>query len=140
VIALGDAAAVPDLVKGGGAVCPPTAQHATRQARIAAANVAAALHGGKPHVYSHKDLGMVIDLGGAQAVARPLGMSMTGPLAQLVTRGYHLATVPGYRAKARVLGNWALHAAAGDDLIRLGFLDTRTGAAVDLDHTVAAPV
>ncbi|MEV4258639.1 FAD-dependent oxidoreductase, partial [Spirillospora sp. NPDC049652] len=139
VIALGDAAAVPDLVKGGGAVCPPTAQHATRQARIAAANVAAALHGGKPHVYSHKDLGMVIDLGGAQAVARPLGMSMTGPLAQLVTRGYHLATVPGYRAKARVLGNWALHAAAGDDLIRLGFLDTRTGAAVDLDHTVAAP-
>ncbi|MCP2341311.1 NAD(P)/FAD-dependent oxidoreductase [Actinomadura rupiterrae] len=139
VIALGDAAAVPDLAKGGGAICPPTAQHATRQAKVAAANVAAALRGRQPRLYRHRDLGMVVDLGGAQAVARPVGVSLTGPVAQAVTRAYHLSTVPGYRAKARVLGNWSLHAAAGDDLIRLGFLDTRTGAAVDLDHTVATP-
>ncbi|MEV5574290.1 FAD-dependent oxidoreductase [Spirillospora sp. NPDC052269] len=138
VIALGDAAAVPDLAKGGGAVCPPTAQHATRQARVAAANIAAGLHGRPVRRYSHRDLGMVVDLGGTQAVARPLGLSLTGPLAQAVTRGYHLSTLPGYRAKARVLAQWSLHAVAGDDLIRMGFMDARTNTAVDLGHTVAA--
>lgn len=33
LFALGDAAAVPDLVAGGSALCPPTAQHALRQGR-----------------------------------------------------------------------------------------------------------
>ncbi|MFC5187495.1 NAD(P)/FAD-dependent oxidoreductase [Actinomadura harenae] len=141
VVALGDAAAVPDLVKGGGAVCPPTAQHATRQARVAAANIASGLRGRREvRLYAHRDLGLVVDLGGAQAVARPLGVDLTGPVAQALTRGYHLSTLPGFRAKARVLGQWAVHAVAGDDLIRLGFLDPRTGAAIDLGHTVATPV
>ncbi|MQY08588.1 NAD(P)/FAD-dependent oxidoreductase [Actinomadura macrotermitis] len=138
VYALGDAAAVPDLVKGDGAICAPTAQHATRQARVAADNVLASLRGGEPRVYRHQDLGMVVDLGGSQAVARPLGISLTGVPAQAVTRGYHLATVPSLRARSRVLGDWLLHNVAGDDLIRLGFLDTRTDDLADLKHTVTA--
>ncbi|MGK5552111.1 NAD(P)/FAD-dependent oxidoreductase [Actinomadura kijaniata] len=136
VFALGDAAAVPDLARGDGAICPPTAQHATRQARAVAHNVAASLTGREPRPYHHRDLGMVVDLGGPQAVARPLGVPLTGVPAQAVTRGYHLSTVPSLRAKARVMGDWLLHSLAGDDLIRLGFLDTRTGRQVDLEHSV----
>lgn len=45
VFALGDSAAVPDLDVGGGAVCPPTAQHAMRQGKAVAENVVAALRG-----------------------------------------------------------------------------------------------
>ncbi|MBW8483312.1 NAD(P)/FAD-dependent oxidoreductase [Actinomadura parmotrematis] len=135
VFALGDAAAVPDLATGDGAICPPTAQHATRQARVAAHNVLASLHGTETAEYRHEDLGLVVDLGGSQAVARPLGVSLTGVTAQAVTRGYHLATLPGMRAKARVLGDWLLHNVAGDDLIRLGFLDTRTDRMADVEHS-----
>ncbi|MDL4777101.1 NAD(P)/FAD-dependent oxidoreductase [Actinomadura xylanilytica] len=136
VFAVGDAAAVPDLDKGGDAICPPTAQHATRQARTAARNVVASLHGGEPRPYRHRDLGMVVDLGGSQAVARPLGVPLTGVPAQAVTRGYHLATVPSARAKARVLGDWLLHNVAGDDLIRVGLMDPATGSLADVEHSL----
>ncbi|WP_173093520.1 NAD(P)/FAD-dependent oxidoreductase [Actinomadura verrucosospora] len=136
VYAVGDAAAVPDLVRGGDAMCPPTAQHATRQARVAAHNIAASLLGHEPREYRHKDLGLVVDLGGVQAVARPFGVELTGIVAQAVTRGYHLLTVPSASARARVLGQWLIHAAAGDDLIRLGLLDPRTSSLVDVEHSL----
>jgi NADH dehydrogenase len=38
-------------------------QHATRQAPVAADNVAASLRGGIPREYRHHDLGLVVDLG-----------------------------------------------------------------------------
>lgn len=137
VFGLGDAAAVPDLHKGDGAVCPPTAQYAMRQAKVAAHNVVAAVRG-KPFLeFRHKDLGLVVDLGGTEAVARPLGRELRGLPAQAITRGYHLAALPSFRARARVGANWALHAMAGDDFIRLGFLAGRTGALSDFEHTHA---
>ncbi|MGP4028571.1 hypothetical protein [Actinomadura sp. 3N407] len=74
VFALGDAAAVPDLERGNGAGCGPTAQHATRQARTAARNVVASLDGRDLGVYRHRDLGLVVDPGGGRVVARPFGV------------------------------------------------------------------
>ncbi|MFI1580124.1 NAD(P)/FAD-dependent oxidoreductase [Embleya sp. NPDC020630] len=137
VFALGDAAAVPDLAKGDGAICPPTAQYAHRQAKIAAANVVAALRGQPLSAFRHKDLGLVVDLGGTQAVARPLGYEMRGLPAQAITRGYHLLTVPSIRARTRVLSNWIQHAFAGDDLVRLGFMSDQDGRMGNLEKTDA---
>lgn len=67
-------------------------------------------------------------------MARPFGIELTGLPAQLVTRGHHLATVPSVRA--RVLGDWLLHSAAGDDFTRLGLVDTRTSGLADLEHSL----
>ncbi|NED90537.1 NAD(P)/FAD-dependent oxidoreductase, partial [Streptomyces sp. SID11233] len=89
VFALGDAAAVPDLTKGEDAICPPTAQHAMRQGRIAADNVLATILHQPLRPYVHKDLGLVVDLGGHDAVSRPLGINLSGLPAQAVARGYH---------------------------------------------------
>ncbi|MFD8828119.1 NAD(P)/FAD-dependent oxidoreductase, partial [Streptomyces sp. NPDC059605] len=89
VFALGDCAAVPDLSKGDGAVCPPTAQHAMRQGRRAADNLIATLRNQPLKPYVHKDLGLVVDLGGKDAVSKPLGVEMHGIAAQAVARGYH---------------------------------------------------
>ncbi|MFD5645573.1 NAD(P)/FAD-dependent oxidoreductase, partial [Streptomyces anulatus] len=61
VFSLGDAAAVPDLAKGDGAVCPPTAQHAMRQGRVLADNLIASLRHQPLRDYVHKDLGLVVD-------------------------------------------------------------------------------
>jgi NADH dehydrogenase len=109
--AAGDAAAVPDLAAGGrspGAVpdTPPTAQHAQRQGAVLGRNVAASLGYGTARPYRHRDLGLVADLGGWDAVARPLGIRLTGPLAKLVTRGYHLYALPSTANRVRVAADW----------------------------------
>ncbi|MFF9813450.1 NAD(P)/FAD-dependent oxidoreductase [Streptomyces sp. NPDC014006] len=140
VFACGDAAAVPDLDEPG-SYTPMTAQHAWRQGKVAAQNVAASLTGGALRSYRHRNLGFVVDLGGAQASANPLGLSLSGPVAGLVTRGYHLAAMPGNRV--RVAADWLLDAVLPRQGVQLGLvrswsvpLDT---ASPELARTPGAP-
>ncbi|MFI0239093.1 NAD(P)/FAD-dependent oxidoreductase [Streptomyces sp. NPDC016845] len=137
VFALGDAAAVPDLVKGGDAVCPPTAQHAMRQGWMAARNVLAAVRGTPLTPYRHKDLGLVVDLGGIQAVSKPMGVQLTGLPAQIVARGYHLGALRTVTARFRTAANWGLNALAGDDFVRTGFQRNRPATLKDFEMTDA---
>jgi NADH:quinone reductase (non-electrogenic) len=113
--AVGDAAAIPDLAReaapGESApVTAPTAQHAQRQGNVAAYNIAASLGRGRAREYRHKDLGLVADLGGRNAVAKPLGIELTGLPAKVVARGYHLLALPSTPQRARVLSDWLLNA------------------------------
>ncbi|MGI4896567.1 MAG: NAD(P)/FAD-dependent oxidoreductase [Janthinobacterium lividum] len=115
VWAVGDAAAVPDLAKpkpadGPQPVTPPTAQHAQRQGTQVGKNIAASFGVGMAKDYVHKDLGLVADLGGVTAVAKPLGVELTGVPAKLVARAYHLYALPAMSNRIRVLTDWALHA------------------------------
>ncbi|QFR96533.1 NAD(P)/FAD-dependent oxidoreductase [Streptomyces tsukubensis] len=119
VFACGDAAAVPDLVNPG-SVTPMTAQHAWRHGKTAARNVAASLGMGSKHPYRHHDLGFTVDLGGVKAAANPLGVSLSGPLAGAVTRGYHLAAMPGNRV--RVAADWLLDAVLPRQAVQLGLV------------------
>ncbi|MFE4974094.1 NAD(P)/FAD-dependent oxidoreductase [Kitasatospora sp. NPDC056651] len=137
MFALGDAAAVPDLAKGDGAVCPPTAQHSARQGRAVADNVIASLRQQPLEPYYHKDLGLVVDLGGKDAVSKPLGVELRGVPAQLVARGYHLMAMRTNAAKFRVGANWLLNATAGDDFVRTGFLARQPARLRDFEYTDA---
>ncbi|MEV7773997.1 NAD(P)/FAD-dependent oxidoreductase [Kitasatospora sp. NPDC086791] len=137
VFALGDAAAVPDLAKGDGAVCPPTAQHSARQGRVVADNVIASLRNQPLEPYYHKDLGLVVDLGGKDAVSKPMGVELRGVPAQLVARGYHLMAMRTNVAKFRVGANWLLNASAGDDFVRTGFLARQPARLRDFEYTDA---
>ncbi|WP_431677481.1 NAD(P)/FAD-dependent oxidoreductase [Kitasatospora sp. KL5] len=137
VFALGDAAAVPDLAKGDGAVCPPTAQHSARQGKAVADNVVAALHNQPLEPYYHKDLGLVVDLGGKDAVSKPVGVELHGVPAQLVARGYHLMAMRTNAGKFRVGANWLLNATAGDDFVRTGFLARQPARLQDFEYTDA---
>jgi NADH dehydrogenase len=123
VFALGDCAAVPDLSKRregvDDAMCPPTAQHAMRQGKVAADNVISEMAGRPLRDYVHKDLGLVVDLGGPRAVAKPLGIPLSGVPAQVATRGYHVMAMPSMRNRLRVMGNWLSHGVAGDDMLRV---------------------
>src|SRR5262249_57429956 len=58
--------------------------------------------------YRHRDLGFVVDLGGAQAAANPFGIRLAGLPAKAVTRGYHLLAMPTNRI--RIAADWALDA------------------------------
>jgi NADH dehydrogenase len=119
VFACGDAAAVPDL-DNPGSFTPMTAQHAWRHGRVAAQNVAASLGVGERRPYRHRDLGFVVDLGGVQAAANPLGVPLSGPPAALVTRGYHLAAMPGNRV--RVAADWLLESVLPRQAVQLGLV------------------
>jgi len=119
IYACGDCAAVPDLTRPG-QVCGMTAQHAVRQGRLVARNVAASLGIGQARAYKHHDEGFLVDLGGLAAAANPLGVPLSGPPANAVTRGYHLFAMSGNRL--RVLTDWALNAATSPDVTTLGVI------------------
>ncbi|MFI6851453.1 FAD-dependent oxidoreductase [Streptomyces sp. NPDC050416] len=120
LFACGDVAAVPDLDKPG-SYTPMTAQHAWRHGKVAAQNVAASLGlGGERKPYRHRDLGFVVDLGGAKAAANPLGVPLSGVPAGAVTRGYHLAAMPGNRV--RVAADWLLDAVLPRQAVQLGLV------------------
>ncbi|MET9551865.1 NAD(P)/FAD-dependent oxidoreductase [Streptomyces sp. NPDC006645] len=123
VFACGDAAAVPDLTRPG-QYTPMTAQHAARQGKVAGRNVAASLGYGEWQTYAHHDLGFLVDLGGIKAAANPLGVPLSGPLAGAVTRGYHLAAMPGNRV--RVAADWMLDAVLPRQAVQLGLVRSYT--------------
>jgi NADH:ubiquinone reductase (H+-translocating) len=101
VFSAGDAAAVPDVTQPG-KITPPTAQHATRQGKVLARNVAASLGYGKKKNYKHRNMGLVVDLGPRYAVANPLNIQLSGFPAKAVTRAYHLYAIP------RFVNRWAV--------------------------------
>jgi NADH dehydrogenase len=119
VFACGDGAAVPDATRPGQATAM-TAQHAQRQGKLVARNVAASLGHGTGRRYKHHDLGFVVELGGRDAAANPLHVPLAGLPAKVVTRGYHLAAMPGNRI--RTAADWALDAVLPRQTVQLGLV------------------
>lgn len=119
VYACGDAAAVPDLTKPG-EITGMTAQHAVRQGRTAARNIAAIYGTGRRRPYKHHDLGFVVDLGGTKAAANPLRIPLAGLPAKVVTRGYHLLSLPGNRI--RTATEWLLDTLLPRQTVQLGLV------------------
>jgi NADH dehydrogenase len=119
IFACGDAAAVPDLTRPG-EITPMTAQHAQRQGKIVAHNVAASYGQGSRRQYKHRDLGFVVDLGDSAAAANPLGIPMSGLAAKAVTRGYHLLAMPSNRTRIAV--DWVLDAVLRRQIVQVGLV------------------
>lgn len=107
VWALGDCAAVPDPAQAG-APCPPTAQHAMRQGTRVARNVAATLGHGRKRPFRFRTIGLVVDLGRRQAVAKILGVKLRGSPAWFCARTYHLMAIPGLGRRLRLLIDWTV--------------------------------
>jgi NADH:ubiquinone reductase (H+-translocating) len=130
VWAIGDAAAVPDPARRG-QVSPPTAQHAIRQGRRVARNVAAELGaGGRVRTFKYRTLGVFVDLGHHQAVASTLGIRWRGFPAWFLARTYHMANMPGTQRKLRLLADWTVALLFSRDTSELGQL----GHPPELEH------
>ncbi|MGH2854499.1 MAG: NAD(P)/FAD-dependent oxidoreductase [Solirubrobacteraceae bacterium] len=122
VWAIGDAAAVPDPARRGSS-SPPTAQHAIRQGRRVARNVAAELGaGGRVRPFKYRTLGVFVDLGRHQAVASTVGIRWRGFPAWFLARTYHLANMPGYKRKLRLVVDWTVALLFDRDTSELGQL------------------
>lgn len=118
--AAGDCAAVPDVVGGG--LCPPTAQHAVRQARQLGANLAAVVRGGRPSPLRYRSKGMFVTLGMRRAVAEIGGRCLSGFTPWLVRRAYYASQIPTANRKLRVLVDWAAGLPFHHDVVNLGSL------------------
>lgn len=143
IYAVGDAAAVPNLRglpdrDGAYPLCPPTAQHAMRQGRTVARNISADVRGRSRRAYRHRDLGLVVDLGGPHAVARPLGLALRGRPAKIVTRCYHVFALPTTRRRLRALAGWLLSGSTPDD-VAFGLALKRFALAANEHVGVAVP-
>lgn len=119
VFAAGDAAAAPDCSRPG-RLSPMTAQHAQRQGKTAARNLAASLGFGTRRPYRHRDLGFLVDLGGWQAVANPLHVRLFGVPAKLLSHAYHLIALPTNRL--RVATDWLNDVVEHRQFVQLGLV------------------
>jgi len=129
VWALGDCAWVIDARTG--EPCPPTAQHATRQAACLAGNLVAALRGGAPRAFSFTALGKMGSLGHRSAVAEIMGVRISGFLAWWLWRTIYLMKLPGLDRKIRVATDWTLDLLLPPDIVQL---KTEPGMAVRREH------
>ena len=116
VWALGDGAAVPNLATPG-EVDPPTSQHALRQARRVAKNIA-----GEPKPYRYRMLGQVATLGRYKGIADVPGFRFTGFLGWFITRTYHLYQLPLFSRKLRVVADWTTSLFFRRDIAELSML------------------
>ena len=120
--AAGDVAAVPDEHAGRG-LSPPTAQHALRQAKVLADNVAASLEGRPLRPFSYENKGMLCSLGHYRGVANPLGIKIRGFPAWFLHRTYHLFYMPTFARKARIALDWTVALLFPRDIAQLGSLE-----------------
>jgi NADH dehydrogenase len=125
VWALGDCASVPTR---DGAPCPPTAQHATRQAKLVAENIVAAIDAGAAAggtkalalgEFDFKGLGKMGSLGRRNAVAEIFGISVSGFLAWFLWRTIYLSKIPGWGRRLKVVASWTLDLFLQPDLVEL---------------------
>jgi NADH dehydrogenase len=137
VWAIGDAAAVPDPAKHRRSPSPPTCQHAIRQGRRVAENVAATLGGHRPKPFRYRTLGVFVDMGEHKAVATMLGVRLRGFPAWFAARTYHLAMMPGLSRQVRLAFDWTVGLLFGRASAELGQLghppvleDTQEEAAI----------
>jgi NADH dehydrogenase FAD-containing subunit len=117
VWAPGDCAAVPNTATPG-RVDPPTSQHALRQAKRLARNVA-----GEMRPYRYRTLSEVVTLGRYKGIANVFGFPIKGFLGWWVTRTYHLYQLPLLSRKLRVVTDWTVALFFRRDIAELGVLD-----------------
>jgi NADH dehydrogenase len=113
--ALGDCARVPNTRSP--EPDPPTCQHALRQARRLAKNIA-----GAPEPYGYRMLGQVATLGRYKGIADVLGVRLRGFPGWFVTRSYHLYQLPLTQRRLRVVADWTVALLFRRDVVELGRL------------------
>lgn len=126
----GDCASVPDLAVGGDAKCPPTAQHAVRQAKHLGENIARVIHGEEPLPYKHKNKGTVASLGLGKGVAQTMGIKLKGWPAWFMHRAYHMWAMPTLNRKVRIITDWTTATFFRREMVAVGSIQTPRAAFV----------
>jgi NADH dehydrogenase len=116
VWALGDCAAIPGP---DGRPYPALAQHAVREAKHVARNIAAAVDGRPSTPFTFSPLGTMASLGHTRAVALVFGLRLTGFLAWWLRRTYYLFQMPRWDRRLRIVLDWTVALFFTPDITRV---------------------
>jgi NADH:ubiquinone reductase (H+-translocating) len=125
--ALGDCAAIPDQSNG---YYPPTAQHASREAKILTRNIIACSRGEELIPFTFNTLGLLASIGRRTGVARICGINFSGFVAWWLWRTIYLLKLPRAEKKLRVALDWTLDVFFSKDLVQ--FLHQRRAVVTNL--------
>ena len=118
VWAIGDCCVMP--APGGDGFVPPTAQHATRQAKVLAHNIVARMEGRPLRAFTFKGLGKMGSLGSRSAVAELFGrIRLSGFPAWLMWRTVYWMKLPGLDRKIKTGLSWLLDLIIPPDTVQL---------------------
>ena len=140
VWALGDCALVPDLTTG--KYCPPTAQHALREGKVVARNIAAELRGGEKRPFEFKTIGQLASIGRRSGVGRVFGMNFSGFAAWWLWRTVYLSKLPRLEKKLRVALDWTLDLLFSKDLVKFATIRAETVSSAEAKspaHLIGVP-
>lgn len=116
VWALGDCAAIPDPQ---GRPYPPLAQHAIREARVLAENVASALRDRPLRPFVYETLGVLASLGHFDGVGRVMRLKLRGVFAWFAWRSYYLFQMPRFERRLRIMFDWTVALFFKNDVVKL---------------------
>jgi len=102
--ALGDCAYISNIKENG--VYPPTAQHATREAKIVARNIIATMKNKENKSFSFDSLGQLANIGRRKGIANILGIDVKGFIAWILWHIVYLIKLPSFKNKKGVIKKW----------------------------------
>ena len=119
IIALGDCACIID--PNTGKPCPPTAQHAIRQGKVAAINLISTIKDqvNSKKAFDYKTKGVMTLIGRRNGVGILLGFKVHGFIAWWFWRSYYLLNLPTVEKKLRVMVDWFIDLFFKRDVTRL---------------------
>jgi NADH dehydrogenase len=107
VWAVGDCAWAIDSASGG--PFPTTAQHAVREGKIVAQNIAASLANRPQRAFRYKMLGQLAAIGQRSGVAQVFGLRFSGWIAWFMWRSVYLFKLPRLEKKIQVATHWTIN-------------------------------
>ena len=119
IMALGDCACITD--PNTGKPCPPTAQHAIRQGKVAAINLISRIKDqeNSKKAFDYKTKGVMTLIGRRNGVGILLGFKVHGFTAWWFWRSYYLLNLPTVEKKLRVMVDWFIDLFFKRDVTRL---------------------
>ena len=113
---IGDCASIPGP---DGRPYPPLAQHAWREARQLAKNIAAVIGGGEPEPFVYQTLGTLAALGHYNGVGKVMRFRVKGILAWWVWRTYYMMQMPRWERRIRLVFDWTIALFFKYDVVKL---------------------
>ena len=139
VWAVGDCAQIPDPDSDGQSY-PPTAQHAMREGKVVAENIAAVIQRKPLKQFRFRTLGVLVGLGHRTAAAEIRGWRFSGLLAWFLWRSIYLGKLPGIEKKVRVALDWAIDLFFPRDIVLTSAFDwSELPQVMETDQDPGAP-
>jgi len=137
VWAVGDSAFIADE---DGKPYTATAQNASRQGPMAAMNVVRTIKGEEPRPFRYNSIGALAAIGHRTAVARVMGIKLSGFIAWFIFRSVYLMKMPSWSRRFRIVLDWTLSLFFKQEPVQLGVHQSTVGLPDESERNILESV